>query len=261
MNNEQSKQTNLVETTDCLEAIGVCRGWKNFLFIVVAICLLLLQASFWLVDTGWVKAASKIEPTVRTPSEIIPQETNETVIPLEGSETKAPAAQKNEFEEAAKQVTTEQAGLSEQKSATSGRAGSFFGIEMKHLAWVIRFCNSVLILAAGLYCLTTLFSLKISMVGRLGGINHVCRAFFLSLVMLVLLVPWQTLFGQSVIGATYTAEELVRWCSTKTGGVFGTIIHYLRFSGYWLLVVLLLVFSQLRGSRWTKAILRRLEVF
>lgn len=261
MDNDQNKQTDLVETTDCLEAIGVCRGWKNFLFIVVAVCLLLLQASFWLVDTGWIKATSKTEPTVPAPSEIIPPEQGEPVIPLEGSETEAPAAEVKELQEAAKEVSTEQADVGQEKPATSKKAGSFFGIQMKHLTWVIRLCNFVLILAAMLYCLTTLFSLKISMVGRLGGINHICRAFFLSLAMLVLLVPWQIFFGQSVVGATYTVEELVTWCSPKTGGIFGTIIHYLRFTGYWLLVVLLLVFSQMRSSRWTKAILRRLEVF
>ena len=55
MNENQGRQVNLVETTDCLEAVGVCRGWKNFLFVIVALCLLLLQASFWLVDTGYVK--------------------------------------------------------------------------------------------------------------------------------------------------------------------------------------------------------------
>ena len=54
MNLEQDQQKNLLDTTDCLEAIGVFRGWKNFLFIVVILCLLLLQASFWLVNTGYV---------------------------------------------------------------------------------------------------------------------------------------------------------------------------------------------------------------
>jgi hypothetical protein len=34
----------------------------------------------------------------------------------------------------------------------------------------------------------------------------------------------------------------------------------LRFFGYWLLAMLLLIFSQLRTGRWTKATLRRLEV-
>ncbi|MBA7682376.1 hypothetical protein ES703_90726 [subsurface metagenome] len=61
MDNDQPKQNNLVETTDCLEAVGVFRGWKNFLFVIVILCLILLQVSFWLVNTGYVKAEDEIE--------------------------------------------------------------------------------------------------------------------------------------------------------------------------------------------------------
>jgi hypothetical protein len=53
---------------------------------------------------------------------------------------------------------------------------------------------------------------------------------------------------------------LDKWCTAESTGIFDAIFHYLRFTGYWLLIILLLIFSQLRSSRWTKAILRRLEV-
>ncbi|MHC4719582.1 MAG: hypothetical protein ACYSYT_03800, partial [Planctomycetota bacterium] len=55
MNESQNKPNNLIDTTDCLEAVGVFRGWKNFSFAIVILCLLLLQGSFWLVDVGYVK--------------------------------------------------------------------------------------------------------------------------------------------------------------------------------------------------------------
>jgi hypothetical protein len=131
---------------------------------------------------------------------------------------------------------------------------------LNHINGVVRFCNFVLILAAMLYCLTLLFCLKISLIGRLGGINHICRAFFISLIMLILLLPWQRFFGGVVVGAIYTPAELDKWCTAESTGIFDAIFHYLRFTGYWLLIILLLIFSQLRSSRWTKAILRRLEV-
>ena len=118
----------------------------------------------------------------------------------------------------------------------------------------------MLALTAALYMLTLLFSLKVSLVGRLGGINHIVRAFFLSLVMVVLLLPWQKLFGPTVLGAMYSPDELAKACTVKPEGIFGIVIHYLRFTGYWALVVLLFILSQIRGSRWSKAILRRLEV-
>jgi hypothetical protein len=106
-----------------------------------------------------------------------------------------------------------------------------------------------------------LFSLKVSLLGRLGGINHIARAFFLSLTFAVLLLPWQRFFPGVVIGAMFTPAELQSACA-KAGdyNIFATILQYLRFTGLWLLVLLLLIFSQLRSGRWAKAILRRLEV-
>ena len=135
-----------------------------------------------------------------------------------------------------------------------------FGITFDHLVWTIRFANALLILAATLYCLTMLFSLKVSMLGRLGGINHITRAFFLSLLALVLLLPWQKVFSPVIVGAIFTPEEMAKWFSNRTPDLFDSIIYYLRFCGFWLLIVLLLILAQIRSSRWAGAILRRLEI-
>ena len=137
---------------------------------------------------------------------------------------------------------------------------SLFGVGFKHLAMGIRIVNAILTFAAILYCLTVLLALKILLVGRLGGINHICRAFFLSLIMILLLLPWQRIFCGVVIGAIYTPCEMMKWVSAGTGTIFDIILFYLRFSGFWLLILLLLICSQLRSGRWTKTILRRLEV-
>jgi len=253
MNENQGRQVNLVETTDCLEAVGVCRGWKNFLFVVVALCLLLLQASFWLVDTGYIKADACTEKSVCG-------EQAEDTRQIEGAAMRAaedanqPAGDVNQPAGDANQPA--EAEVQERRRGI----GSLLSMTFECLEKTIRFVDAVLILAATLYCLTILFSLKLSLIGRLGGINHICRAFFLSLVMLVLLLPWQMLFADIVVGAIYTPDELAKWCTAETTGIFCTIIHYLRFTGYWAVVLLLLVFSQVRTSRWTKAILRRLEV-
>ena len=244
MNGDKDRQSHLVDTTDCLEAIGVLRGWKNFLFVIVALCLLLLQISFWLVDAGFIKAETQ---------------TAETALAATVSASGRPViTEPDKIQEAAKKAAATEPSESTEEAASP--AEFFFGIKIKHVNWVIRFCNFVLILAGTLYCLTMLFSIKISLVGRLGGINHICRAFFLSLVMLVLLLPWQNYFSNIIVGAIYTPDELVRWCTSERTSIFDITVHYLRFSGYWLLIVLLLIFSQLRSSRWAKAILRRLEV-
>jgi hypothetical protein len=141
------------------------------------------------------------------------------------------------------------------------QAGHFlFGITFDHLVWVMRFVNAVVILAATLYCLTILFALKVSMLGRLGGINHITRAFFLSLLALILLLPWHKVFDGVVLGAMFTPDEMVKWLSSKPSDILGLALFYLRFCGYWVLVLLFLILAQIRSSRWAGAILRRLEI-
>jgi hypothetical protein len=239
MNEEEGKKENLIDTTDCLEAIGVFRGWKNFLFIIAISCLVLLQVSFWLVDTGYVKASDEAKVT---PSAVTARETEE-------------------IKKAAEQVTAEEQGEAIEAEAPQEKTGPIFTITIKHVAWLIRFCDFVLILVAALYCLAILFSLKVSLLGRLGGINHISRAFFLSLAFFVLLLPWQKFFGGVVVGAIYTPKELLT-CFGAIGdkSIFGVAFYYLRFTGYWVIVLLLLIFSQFRSVRWSKAVLRRLEV-
>ena len=244
MNGNQTGPNNLLDTTDCLEAVGVFRGWKNFLFVIVVLCLLLLQISFWLVNTGHIGTCEE-------------NGGDEAAVA-------AGAARENVqgVNEAAKKVAAKANQPAEENPL--GRPAvalpiSLFGMTFGHLAWLVRFINAVLILTATLYCLTILLALKVSLIGRLGGINHICRAFFISLVMLVLLLPWQSVFGCVVKGAIYTPCEL-KACSAETSGIFGIILYYLRFTGYWLLIMLLLILSHVRSCRWTKTILRRLEV-
>ncbi len=235
MNENQTGPNSLLDTTDCLEAIGVFRGWKNFFFVIVLICLLLLQASFWVVNMGYIRGEypGMIQGSVAGGVDQTVQDANEADAALAGDESEPDTAEMEK---------------------------SFFGVTFKHLAMGIRIVNAILILTGMLYCLTVLMAMKISLVGRLGGINHICRAFFLSLLMLLLLLPWQRIFDGIVIGAIYTPSELVKWTSAGTGDIFNVIFFYLRFCGFWLLILLLLICSQLRSGRWTKTILRRLEV-
>jgi len=252
MNEREEKPSNLLDTTDCLEAVGVFRGWKNFLFIIIILCLVLLQISFWLVNLGY----AEVEEGKEEVSTVAVKEAEQIV--------EAAGEAKGEIEKAAKQVAgeaNEPAEAAPQRAERQERAPGFSIITFGRLAGLIRFFDFVVILAAALYCLTMLFGLKVSLLGRLGGINHISRAFFLSLLGLVLLLPWQRFFAGVVAGAIYTPGELLRWYTIETtGGIFGIIVYYLRFTGYWVIVLLFLIFAQIRSVRWAKAILRRLEV-
>ncbi len=255
-------QNSMLDTTECLEAVGVFKGWKNFSFLIVVLCLLVLQTCFWLVDAGCVEpappgaspgstdaAGGSMAEASKSPA---PDQGMQDVNEVANEETAEPNQPSDRPAEATRQKPLSTIGLT--------AVEAWFNITFERLTWLIRFANAVLILTATLYCLTMLFSLKVSLLGRLGGINHICRAFFLSLLMLVLLLPWQHVFGYIVLGAIYTAPELVKWSSAETSSIFGIVLYYLRFSGYWLLILLLLLFSQFHSGRWARAILHRLEI-
>ena len=262
MDEGREKQNDLLDTTDCFEAIAVFRRWKNSLFIIVLLCLLFLQAAFWLVNTGYVKTG---DDTQSEPAEVVAADTDKS-----SKIEKQPVNVQQEIKEAAKQAIGEanQLTKAEPTSANSieprqkkNRLRFHLNITFGQLSRLIRFFDFVLILAAVLYCLTMLFSLEISLLGRLGGINHISRAFFISLIMVVVLLPWQRFFGGVLAGAIYTPKELLTGCA-RGGGcrIFGTALYYLRFTVLPLLAILLLIFSQIRSGRWARAILRRLEI-
>lgn len=230
MSDEKEKR-GIVDTSDCLEAVDVFRSWKNFLFVIILLSLLLLQAAFWLVDIGYVK--------------------------IDEGGTDTAVVEKPEAAAAAQPVTDP----NEPITAPQPKAQANFQITFKQLAWLIKFLNFIVIPAAVLYCLTLLFGLKVSLVGRLGGVSHVTRAFFLSLLMLILMLPWQRIFWGVVAGMMYSPEDLLNSVTiTPAQDTLAAVLYYLRFTVYWLIVVLLLIFSQLRSGKWARAMLRRLEV-
>jgi hypothetical protein len=241
-NQEQSKPNKWVETTDCLEAIVVFKGWKNFLFILAMLCLLFTQTSFWLVNSGIVKSEEK---NVQQPQ-----------TDLGGRQEPAQSVQNASKAEADSNKPILLTGK-DTKPLPVSLLGQIKLIQLSH---VLQAVNFLLFISSTLYFLVILFSLLISLVGRLGGINHISRAFFMALLFLILVCPWQKLFPDVAIGAIYTPKELIDACSVPREGIPLQVVHYLRFSFFWLVVTLMLIASQMRSRRWSKNILRRLEV-
>jgi hypothetical protein len=258
MNGEQNHK-NLIDTTDCLEAVGVCRGWKNMLFFIVLCILLLLQVSFWLVHSGIVKSKSCEPETYLVLEQQADEASEKQVLPSIAEETDTISDADEQIASEPNQLTTCES--QEKKSGQSHSRAKLLNITTNHLSWLIRFLNFFLILTATLYCLTMLFILKMSLQGRMGGMNHITRAFFLSMLMLVLLLPWQKFFNGVVVGAMFTPSELLSACENiKASEALGKILFYIRFCVYWIAVVLLLILSGIRSARWAKATLRRLDV-
>jgi len=254
MGQEQPRMSNLVDTTDCLEAVSAIKFWKNLLFLIILLGLLIVQSSFLVMNFHLVK--------------------NDNVVlgPPAGGEAAESPTVADKIKEAAQQIAADsnavavepnmqqslQVGAEPNKPAPVELTISL-RLRAKHIAAIVRFLDFILIPCSLLYCLTILFALKVSLIGRLGGINHIARAFFLSLLFVVLLLPWQLLFAPVFAGAMFTPSEMMAACQAdKTKLAYVSMI--LRFSVYWVLVVLLLLAAQMRSMRWAKATLRRLDV-
>jgi len=269
---ENEKTPDMVNTTDCLEAVNAFKAMKNFLFFIVLVCLVFLQATFWLRQLGYID---------KTDCQGLAGEAvflggscggRASVDPDAGSIVATSTGGETGTIEAQAELATEEIGAESDHPGESSVASSpaeAGGKEMKtgpkltfkcrQAALLICVCNFILIIASTLYCFTLLVSIKISLVGRLGGINHISRAFCLSLFGLVLLFPWQKLFGGVVAGAIYSPQELL--CSaapTSEATVFSQVLYYLRFVMLWLVTFLLFIFAQFRSARWAGATLRRL---
>jgi hypothetical protein len=221
MSDMPGNTNHMIETSDSLEAVAVFRTWKSIFFAIVLICLVLVQAAFWAVDLRLIKAAG-------TPAATTPEATTTSV---------------------------------ESATADEASAGGLLGkLDYERVARITGVANGILIVSAILFAMTVFFCLMVSLVGRLGGINHISRAFILSLIMVALIIPWQELFESYVVGVVYGPGAIEDGLVYKAEGVPNLVFYYLRFCGLWFVALLLLIMTQIRSSRWSKSIIRRLEI-
>ncbi|MCD6175294.1 MAG: hypothetical protein J7K65_05945 [Planctomycetes bacterium] len=138
---------------------------------------------------------------------------------------------------------------------------SLFRISAPFAAGMVAVCNFIIIVSVILYCLSLLMCLKISLAGRLGGINHITRAFFISLFLLVIITPWQVVLPKVLIGTIWLPGELLcgGWDKADSS-IFWKVMFYLRFCGLPFVAVWFLLWTQIRSGKWTRATLRRLGV-
>ena len=214
-------------TADGLDAVRVFRLWKNSLFVVMVLALACLQAIFWLTNTGQVKISRDAGSGIN-----------------------------------AGQTATEANPSTPATLQTRGPALPRllpFDLTFKHVTSVIHSVNAILVFACVLYGLTAYIALSVSIRSRLGGLAHISRTFYFSLVALILLLPWQIVLAPIGVGSIYTPRELVDSCTAAAGGTFETALFYLRFTGTWALVTLVLIIAQWRSFRWTKTVLLKYD--
>lgn len=124
------------------------------------------------------------------------------------------------------------------------------------LETVITLCNYVMSFSAVLYCLSLLIAMKLSLVSRLGGLAPASKAFFLSLIVMVLVLPWQSLICPSLAGTLFAYPELVQRYSAQLHSehFMDTIYYYGRFTGLWVVTLSVLIAAQLRSRQATRLI-------
>lgn len=280
MMDEKPKVNDVVDTTDCLEAITAFKSMKNLFFMVAFIALLALQGIFWLNYLGYIDVSEAKEPVaaVVVDEPAAPEvEKPDASAPIgeafNGEETIKEHAGKavSDLTRGEKNTETETASVEEKPASTEDAAEDIVAAESEnglakympkyeHAEIAIRVCNFVLVVSATIYCLLLLMSIKISLVGRLGGINHISRAFLLSLLSLIILLPWQCLFEGVALGAIYLPEELFKWDLDGESTLACRAIYFCRFSGMWAVSLLLLFGAQIRSAKWSKTTLRRLGI-
>jgi hypothetical protein len=100
----------------------------------------------------------------------------------------------------------------------------------------------------------------IMLVGRLVGVSRVTSAFIWSIVLIVLLFPWQAFLADAhfasdfkIPGVLYTWTELVKFAKIDVGGnnpeLKVRILHWGRFVAFPLLTVIITLMIQVKSNR------------
>ena len=112
--------------------------------------------------------------------------------------------------------------------------------------------NYLLYFGVTLYCLTMLIGMKLALVGRLGGLAESSKAFFISLILLVFLLPWQQFITGQSTGTLFSYQELIRQYSERQTPSFSSLdvaLYYFHYVGLWILAVGLLIASRRRSRQ------------
>ena len=132
-------------------------------------------------------------------------------------------------------------------AATTGPATTAAGLPLRTpIFWLLPATKFTALVACMLLVLTLMFCVDISLVGRLGGIAGFARAFFLSLILMAMLVPWQqVLKAPFSCGALFNLGQLEQARRKLQEDTLAQSLHYARFIAYPALALLVLVIVQI----------------
>jgi hypothetical protein len=118
------------------------------------------------------------------------------------------------------------------------------------LHWILPAVKFIALASGLLLMLTLMFAVKLSLLERMGGVAGLMSAFFWSLVLFVLVVPWQDVLVDSFAsGALYSLGDLVAGREQMDGEWGASILYYARFVAYPVVTVLVWLVVQLKFAR------------
>ena len=235
---------------DALEAFNSFNGARNLLFwLFLLIPLLVAQAGFWTVQSGRLD-----QVLIIADDEALAVET--VAIAEQPEATEKPEAAKNKISAADDKDEKTESMTPEESSHKSNMSESL----EKLIQGGIKTSNYILTFVAVIYCLVLLIGMKLSLVGQLGGLADTSKAFFLSLIVMVLILPWQHAISSEIHGTLFTYEELTNsyLSLVNSNDPKQYALYYGRFVGLWGLTMLLLVAAQWRSHQAVRKIRRRL---
>lgn len=130
------------------------------------------------------------------------------------------------------------------------------------LFWAMPIAKFVAPVACGMAILLLLFSVKLSLIGRLGGVGGLVSAMLWAVILLVLVTPWQQILrGSMATGALCNLHDLlnaVEQMKDSTDGkapeTLDQAVYYGRFIAYPVVALFVWGIVQCKYARGYKAI-------
>jgi hypothetical protein len=241
---------------DAMEAFKTFSSARNLFFWVLLLAMLMLQVVFWMVDSGTVDSVLHCYLQPESGSQC-PQGAVWLMVADQQDKTQAdknlpPPADENQTKQ--QQITPKDDISSTNKQLSACKVADFLQKSTKTIKYIATF-------AVVLYCLSLLISVKLTLVGQLGGMANAGKAFFLSLVVMVLIVPWQDVISPEVPGVLFSYKELTLWYQhvrLNADPPSGYLLYYGRFVGFWAFSMIVLLVAQWRSYLSVKEIRQRI---
>lgn len=228
---------------DALEAYQTFRSARSACFWIILVSLLVLQTIFWVVNKGKIDAILNFDQE-QSNSVFVHNTPHPSNIFVQQMAEESPEPDSNQQPNAKRQYEIT-------KTLSNFIQGS------------LRFFNTLICFAALVYCLSLLIGMKLALVGHLGGLAESGKAFFLSLVVLALILPWQPIIAGETPGTLFSYHELTHSYIESTTYItllsLDAIAYYVRFVGFWGLTLSLLFAVQWRSCRAARQIIRRCQ--